>query len=391
MATFDARGQSAQPFGSGVRLKPLDGLRGIAAAVVVMHHCLLLIPAISAVQFGQQEDSVLANILAFSPLHIFWAGGEAVYLFFVLSGLVLAFQAQRTGFDWASYYPSRLVRIYLPVAAAVAFQLVAILIVPRNTGPQPSQWVNSHINEYSYGGVVSDLTLIGGISHVNSPLWSLAWEIFFSVLLPAYIAVALKVRPGLLFLGSLVLIAVGATSQTTALLYLPMFGLGVSLAFGWDNLSLAAGRLNRQRHAPAVWLIVFSASICATLNQWLLSPLLGGSTPWNIPIAMMGVTGITVVAAFSPLASRLLSLPAALWLGRISFSLYLIHEPIVMSMAFLFPTQPRLAILAAVVIAVPMAWLFFQFVERPIHRLSQNIRRDAGSRASGARRGTANT
>jgi peptidoglycan/LPS O-acetylase OafA/YrhL len=62
------------------------------------------------------------------------------------------------------------------------------------------------------------------------------------------------------------------------------------------------------------------------------------------------------------------------WLGRISFSLYLTHDPIVVAVNTLLPIgmawwTPVIAIPLALVVAV----LFFRFVEAPAHRLAKQV------------------
>lgn len=61
------------------RFDQIDSIRGLAALSVVISHLSLVIPNVYIVQ-------KLKN----TPLHIFWAGHEAVILFFILSGFVLA-------------------------------------------------------------------------------------------------------------------------------------------------------------------------------------------------------------------------------------------------------------------------------------------------------------
>lgn len=101
------------------RLPALDGLRGVAAVTVLVHHSLLVIPAVAS-------DRASAAWIVRSPLHLFWAGNEAVYVFFILSGLVLTLPAVRRGrMRWKPYYPSRLLRLYIPVVASVVLAVVS--------------------------------------------------------------------------------------------------------------------------------------------------------------------------------------------------------------------------------------------------------------------------
>jgi peptidoglycan/LPS O-acetylase OafA/YrhL len=65
-----------------IRLRSLDGLRGLAALIVVIHHSLLVVPGLAAPYFGQSTQSSIQELLAYSPLHLLWAGTEAVFLFF---------------------------------------------------------------------------------------------------------------------------------------------------------------------------------------------------------------------------------------------------------------------------------------------------------------------
>ena len=65
--------------------------------------------------------------------------------------------------------------------------------------------------------------------------------------------------------------------------------------------------------------------------------------------------------------------PSIQWLGTRSFSLYLVHEPIVVSAAFLFlrPTDPLPTLLVGVPLALAVAEVFHRLVEAPSHRLSR--------------------
>ncbi len=172
--------------GARSRLTSLDGLRGVAALIVVFHHSLLTITALS-IHYSESTAGPHTQYwwLLFSPAHILWGGTEAVYLFFVLSGIVLVRAAESARFRWGSYFPSRLVRLYGPVVASVILAVILIYFVPR-TGNPPGTWLGNHSN-YSTARFLQDVTLLTGTSGADTPLWSLQWEVLFSLLLPVAI------------------------------------------------------------------------------------------------------------------------------------------------------------------------------------------------------------
>ncbi len=72
------------------RYRSLDGLRGVAALVVVVHHCLLTSIVLAATYRGGTTSGWgLSELLTRTPLHLLWDGTGMVLVFFVLSGFVL--------------------------------------------------------------------------------------------------------------------------------------------------------------------------------------------------------------------------------------------------------------------------------------------------------------
>ncbi|HUB75554.1 MAG TPA: acyltransferase family protein, partial [Solirubrobacteraceae bacterium] len=117
---------SAAPVPRQGRLPALEGLRGLAALVVLVHHSLLATVPRFAGAYGIGPYPLRGTLewwLTYSPLHVIWGGGEAVIVFFVLSGFVLSLPSARSGraLRAVSYYPSRFVRLYLPVWGALIF------------------------------------------------------------------------------------------------------------------------------------------------------------------------------------------------------------------------------------------------------------------------------
>ena len=232
------------------RLPALDGLRGVAALVVAIHHSLLAVPALAQPYYEERQPASLSlGAITHTPLHLLWAGTEAVYVFFVLSGLVLTLPvAGNANYPWRTYYPRRLVRLYLPVFASVLFGVALALAVPRDSSDGLSQWLQNRPADVTPKGLVKDLTLVGGVSRLVSPLWSLQWEVLFSLALPLYLIVALRIKGPWAIKAAAVLGAttVGALTGVQFLIYLPMFAAGVLLSVNLAALTAWVGRLSQR-------------------------------------------------------------------------------------------------------------------------------------------------
>src|SRR4029077_1970080 len=78
---------ASRPAASSERLTSLDGLRGLAAIVVMIHHIVLAaVPVLAAVYVAGAHGALpaWADVLVHSPLHLLWAGEEFVLVFFAL-------------------------------------------------------------------------------------------------------------------------------------------------------------------------------------------------------------------------------------------------------------------------------------------------------------------
>ncbi|RII94817.1 acyltransferase [Clavibacter michiganensis] len=368
------------------RVTSLDGLRGLAAIVVLVHHALLTAPVLASAYYGgsvSDASDPVSWALTYTPLHLIWAGTEAVYLFFVLSGVVLTFPVLRSrSFSWLAYYPSRLLRLYGPIVFAVLLGWVLFLAFPRRQDAGLGQWMVARGDEYPPLSIVKDLVLVFGASGVISPLWSLRWEILFSLLLPAYVLVAQR-RPGRGWpkaVALLLMVALGAITGSQFLLYLPMFGLGVLAAVHWDALAGAARRLDARRWAwPAVGLL----AVALTCVRWEAMAI---GVPQEVaerlvPVSLIGVVGIVFCAAFWRPAIAVLDTRIVQWLGALSFSLYLVHEPILIAARLVLPVDLAwLAMVSGAVTAFVVAVVFQRLIERPTHRYAKALARAMSAR-----------
>lgn len=369
------------------RIAPLDGLRGMAALVVVVYHVFLTQAALAA-PYADPSAPVEGPVwwATFSPLHLFWAGPEAVSVFFVLSGLVLALPAVASGrLNLWDYYPRRLVRLYLPVWAAVGLALAWAAAVPRVWPEGSSWWIVRYSPEAAPSAVVRDLALVAAPGQFVHVLWSLQWEILYCLALP-FVLLAVRRLPRwwpatLLFVVAAP--AAGAALGNLALASLPLFVLGTLMAVEHRRLQRWARAVDRSRHAPLWWALLLLSCAGLLLAYWLVHAL-------PLPAAAVGPAetaarslqglgaGLTVAVAWLWRGAHgTLTAPVMQWLGSRSFSLYLVHLPVVASVALLLGAEPPLVLVLAgtVLVTLPLTEVFYRLVERPSHRVARHAGR----------------
>jgi len=362
------------------RFENLDGLRGVAALMVLVYHGILVFP-----QFG---NPVLTGSSAgswgwfeYSPLRILLSGTEAVLVFFVLSGFVLTLPVLRSAkFAWRAYYPSRILRLYVPVFAALAWSLVVLIVIPRHALiHDPSAYMAVHAEPITFLKIARDAVLLDGANSYNGPLWSLQWEVVFSLLLPLYVFLAVRLKRFWLQLVFVLaaISAVAAVVDHPSLQYLPAFGIGALFATALPRVLGLIARINAGSRARATWIALTVVAALLVTTAWTLAPVLPGRIlPATQFTVLLGATLFVFIALGSPGAKAFLTTRFVRWLGMISFSLYLTHEPIVVGVAQLLPRSLEpWGFIVSVPLSLLVGWLFYRVVEKPAHRLSQAVKR----------------
>ncbi|MGO4691577.1 acyltransferase family protein [Glaciibacter sp. 2TAF33] len=360
------------------RNRELDSLRGIAAVAVLLYHTLATnFPALqSAIQLTP-VTGVVNNLLAYTPLHSLWLGAESVWLFFVLSGFVLTRSALRPSFSWEAYYPSRIVRLYLPVLFAIGLAWISYALVPHVATPSDGGTLDGLPTDYALGSILRDVTLIGGTSTSLGVLWSLQWEVLFSLALPLYVFLVRRHPFAAGITAGLACIA-GWSHNDPTTSYLPIFFFGALLAQHWPQVArffssfLATG----SRRSHVLGSVLALSSVCALSSFFLLGPSLQhiGLPPrvTTLPVVLVGICLLIVTAQLWGPLTALLSWRPLVYLGTISYSLYLVHLPIVIAVAFALHIG-KFSALLAVALSFILAVLFHRFVEKPAHDLSKRV------------------
>jgi peptidoglycan/LPS O-acetylase OafA/YrhL len=166
----------------------------------------------------------------------------------------------------------------------------------------------------------------------------------------------------------------GRVLDVDALVYLPVFLAGTLLAVRVEDVRAWGARRSR-----GFWIAAGTVSGATLIAGWLARPLIrpdttGGTLLWGMAAA--GAVGLVVTALGSPGAGSALSRAVPRWLGRVSFSLYLVHVPVLMTLGYLWGEAAWPAVLAVGIPAsLLLAECFTRLVETPSHRLALRVRR----------------
>jgi peptidoglycan/LPS O-acetylase OafA/YrhL len=388
-----AGGADATPYRVGV----LDSIRGVAALVVVIHHCLLTQPAFSNFFFSNWETaagSTAEQVMFHTPARIVWAGAEAVTLFYVLSGLVLALPwVEGRPPRYGGYCIKRICRIYLPYCAAVAGAMVLnILFRPHANIPGLSLWVNemTWTNPVTPYVAVDHLLMIGHRNTVDGVIHTLIWEMRVSLLFPLLVMPVVRWRgwgaAGVALvlaavIGGLQLVYGENTPPLDLLQWRPDLGvLGkLALEVQWTAyyscffvlgcvIALYLGEL-RRRLRPMLGVALLVIGLLAIQAHW---------SQLHVPQELMvGIGAALVIISALPNGPihAVLSHRWLRWVGRISYSLYLVHVPLLLaSIILLHAFLPIPLILIAVAItSLPLGWAFHELIAEPCTQFGKRL------------------
>jgi peptidoglycan/LPS O-acetylase OafA/YrhL len=362
--------RSSSPADSGVppaapgRIDTLDALRGIAALLVVLHHANYMVAA--------YWGPAMVWLLEWSPLRVLKAGRPAVVFFFVLSGyvLTLALLRQRGPVAPVGWAVRRTVRLLPPVAASVLLSagLCWWLSAGRPPGDLGLLVAVSWSDPPDLASLLGHMALLDTGDYafpMNIVLWSLVHEWRVSLLIPAV----------LLFRGHVAL-----------LLGVALLLRSAAISAGAEEDGAVLGRhLHSTAAATTYFLFAFAAGAALALKEPVAAP--SGTVRWaawaavaaagvsDTDLAVVGASVLLILLARGETGAfvRLLRSPALQWLGKVSFSLYLVHVPVALALAHALDGDlPAPAIAAlTVVLALPAAAVFYKAVERPSLLLSR--------------------
>lgn len=320
----------------------LDLVRFLAAFAVLVGHL--------------EQDGFDAGWLPLGSL-----SHEAVIVFFVLSGLVIATCVQRRERDWRTYTIARIVRIYSVVLPAIVLSFV---VAALGIALDPALWGGEPGADFSVLDALSSVLFLNESWSLdrnlpwNHPFWSLCYEAWYYVLFG--IVCFAPMRSRIVWLGVCSLVAGPAI-----LALLPIWLLGAWLA-GWRRFPALRAPL-----AAAIvigsWFVVWALSASGwdvQLRHWLHDNVPGF---WRLESSQRLLTdyvlGVFVAANF--VAFRALPARWTAWIAHaerpirfaagFTFSLYLFHRPLTQFFGHFVADGEESALVVVVVLVVILA------------------------------------
>jgi peptidoglycan/LPS O-acetylase OafA/YrhL len=375
----------------------LEGLRGIAAVqVVLLHFVTAFLP-------DTAEHAA-------PPVRVLFDGHTAVYVFFLISGAVLTPSFARGG-AWPRQAAKRFVRLGIPTAAAAAIALALLAALPdahRDAAlVSGSAWLVMDssgavtlvhlLREIGLDSLLlgyREYTLFAPIAghlpllehSLDAPFWSLHLELYGSLL----VLLLVRLRSWSAWMHRAALVACAAVFGTHPMF---LFVLG----------HLCAARLYRPPIAlVGTGLIVLGLTMSAS-KDWIAVEAVRREIARFAPVAapnlfqfqsQLAAIALFLGALLSPAAQWLLARSPCLRLGRLSFSIYLLHFPILFTLGcagfvvvagvLAYPVAVAGSFVGFAAVVLIAASGFERWVDRPAIRLSRRLDRPRAMLAAAA-------
>lgn len=357
---------------AAARTRYLDGLRGLAALQVVLHHTYLTVYPL--------DRGIYPTGLTKLATSSMMVAGLGVTVFVLLSGYALSMSAHRN--DWrlprgSSHFLRRRARRLLPayyVALGISIVL-GLTVLTERTGSLWDQSVPFDGLDV-VGHLLMTQDIVGYPYAISHPLWSIAVTFHLYLLFPLLLVCVVRWGITRVAMWAIVIsapIGIAAFTDTTAGVLFRQFQFIGVFAAGMATLAIVRddGVLTwqgRARRPPWMGLAI------GLFLLWAIAPL---NHLNHVPFAL-GVCCLLVVLGTGgavPLR-RLLEWRPIAWVGTISLSLYLIHAVVVHGvwLALLRPSGHGVGELQTLVLLLPMAvgasllaaLLFHRLVEKPL-------------------------
>ena len=301
------------------RFDYLDSVRGLSALNLITWHFI-------AAFIGSDPHGLTTK----SPLHIFWYGEADVMLFFIHSGFILAYSytginKPLTVASYIQFLIERIFRIY-PLFLFILFLsfILKNTIFPLTAGIFTNQHLQSYWSRsYDIVTVLKEAILVIPIPKEGSARlipqdWTLTIELVIGALIPL-LAFFLRKNKWIFWVVVCMLILLFRLTFTFE------FACGVFLFYHWQIIKSMWLKMNM-----GIKIMTCILSICLFFCFFHFCSLINYSLVLFRPgidrlIVVSGCCLVFCIVISSSTAQKILSLPLFARIGRICYSIYLVH------------------------------------------------------------------
>ena len=291
------------------RYGSIDGLRGLLATGVLIHHSFTAYGYFSSGSWKWSTSPLLNQL-----------GQTTVAMFFMITGFLFTIKASRPQINWTALYKSRIARLVplYGILVVVVFGLV-LFLSGGELKESPGRLVTEFFQWFTFvcfgrpdiNAFPLTWTIVAGVN------WSLAYEVIFYISCIPLIHLAAKYCSNqtllifytVLLLGLLGHRSLNSTGSASPSLYAAHFLCGIVTAYAYNTpaIKLAIGT----RTFKFIAIVALCSLLLAThsYSSWAVLSTM---------IIFASIVGGTSVFG-------LLNTKAAIWLGDISYGIYLLH------------------------------------------------------------------
>lgn len=344
-------------------LQIIQALRGIASLLVVLFHCTG-----SSKEYLQQ--SFLGNAFLFG-----WAG---VDVFFVLSGFIITYtniKLIQKASNLPAFLQRRFVRIYPTYWIIISFFLLLQILFPS--------YYRTHYN-LDFANIASTYLLFPGHVMINGVSWTLSYELFFYMLFGIAFFIRntkLSLYLAITYAVILILLPIAGYNfqNSDPVIYLITYPMNVEFIMGVVAAVLIP-KLSSKVALPLIisgCIIFIISAVFSDLKYYVVGNTFNRVILFGTPSFLL-IIGVVKYELLNKIKVNNI----VLLLGEASYSLYLIHLPLlVASFKIISNIQIRNSVLLhflIVVIIVIICYasiLFYKFVEKPLISRLNMLRR----------------
>lgn len=357
------------------KINSAESLRGLACMVVVFSHLFgVFYPQLHNFAASNMPKFELAEVIHNSPFAFFYSGTGAVFVFFALSGYVLTLSSLKAKNKKLKLKES-LIKRYPRLAIPALFSCLLMWLVLHIDVDlsKTSEWfqgfkITPIFFDALYSGTID--SFLFGASNYNPVLWTMQIELFGSLII--FFACFFQEKKIIKYIFIILSVVLAAKTSLITLLGIMSFILGHFLYFSKE----------KPPEFINIFFLIFGLYLCGVHNtsaSYSIFESILGSRTYNV-LNFLGGLLIVLATIKSNIINNLLDKNILTHLGKLSFSIYLVHIPLIYLIGipvFNYALQSNLNFITAsaicAIIVIIVTFIFAEIYSRIFDDFSINF------------------